>query len=74
MPVSMKNIENAKNCLNDWYRNYYYTYDQTKKYENEDANELNEENVKSLAIVPMHNNAYVVGVIVIENYKEKQNL
>mgnify|MGYP003571291929 CR=1 FL=1 len=34
-------------------------------------NELNEENVKSLAVVPMHNNAYVVGVIVIENYKEK---
>ena len=33
--------------------------------------ELNEENVKSLAVVPMHNNAYVVGVIVIENYKEK---
>ena len=32
---------------------------------------LKEKNVKSLAIVPMHNNAYVVGVIVIENYKEK---
>ncbi len=33
--------------------------------------ELNELDVKSLSIVPMHNNAYVVGVIVIENYKEK---
>ena len=33
--------------------------------------ELNEDKVKSLAIVPIHNNAYVVGVIVIENYKEK---
>lgn len=33
--------------------------------------ELNEQNVKSLAVVPMHNNAYVVGVIVIENYTEK---
>ncbi len=33
--------------------------------------ELNEVNVKSMAIVPIHNNAYVVGVIVIENYKEK---
>ncbi len=33
--------------------------------------ELREYDVKSLAVVPMHNNAYVVGVIVIENYKEK---
>ena len=33
--------------------------------------ELKEYDVKSLAIVPIHNNAYVVGVIVIENYKEK---
>ena len=33
--------------------------------------ELKEFDVKSLAVVPMHNNAYVVGVIVIENYKEK---
>ena len=33
--------------------------------------ELNEFNVKSFAVVPMHNNAYVVGAIVIENYKEK---
>ena len=33
--------------------------------------ELREFDVKSLAVVPMHNNAYVVGVIVIENYKEK---
>lgn len=33
--------------------------------------ELKEDEVKSLAVVPMHNNAYVVGVIVIENYKEK---
>ena len=33
--------------------------------------ELKEFDVKSLAIVPMHNNAHVVGVIVIENYKEK---
>ena len=33
--------------------------------------ELKEYDVKSLAVVPMHNNAYVVGVIVIENYKEK---
>ncbi|MBR2430987.1 HD domain-containing protein [bacterium] len=33
--------------------------------------ELREFDVKSLAIVPMHNNAHVVGVIVIENYKEK---
>lgn len=33
--------------------------------------ELGEQKVKSLAVVPMHNNAYVVGVIVIENYKEK---
>lgn len=33
--------------------------------------ELKEEKVKSLAVVPMHNNAYVVGVVVIENYKEK---
>ncbi len=33
--------------------------------------ELKEFDVKSLAIVPIHNNAYVVGVVVIENYKEK---
>jgi len=33
--------------------------------------ELKEFDVKSLAVVPMHNNAYIVGVIVIENYKEK---
>lgn len=33
--------------------------------------ELKEFDVKSLAVVPIHNNAYVVGVIVIENYKEK---
>lgn len=33
--------------------------------------ELKEFDVKSLAVVPMHNNAHVVGVIVIESYKEK---
>ena len=33
--------------------------------------EFREFDVKSLAVVPMHNNAHVVGVIVIENYKEK---
>lgn len=33
--------------------------------------ELRENEVKSLTIVPIHNNAYVVGVIVVENYKEK---
>jgi len=33
--------------------------------------ELKEYDVKSLAIFPIHNNAYIVGVIVIENYKEK---
>ena len=33
--------------------------------------EFKEFDVKSLAIVPMPNNAHVVGVIVIENYKEK---
>ena len=33
--------------------------------------ELKEFDVKSLAIVPMHNNAHIVGVIVIDNYKEK---
>ncbi len=33
--------------------------------------ELREFDVKSLAIVPIHNNAHVVGVIVIETYKEK---
>ncbi len=33
--------------------------------------ELREFDVRSVAVVPMHNNAYVVGVIVIENYKEK---
>lgn len=33
--------------------------------------ELKEYDVKSLAVVPIHNNAHVVGVIVIENYKEK---
>ena len=33
--------------------------------------ELKEFDVKSLSVVPMHNNAHVVGVIVIENYKEK---
>ena len=33
--------------------------------------ELNELKVKSLVIVPIHNNAYAAGVIVIENYKEK---
>ena len=33
--------------------------------------ELKEFDVKSLSVVPMYNNAYVVGVIVIENYKEK---
>lgn len=39
--------------------------DFTPKYE------LKEYDVKSIAVVPMHNNAYVVGAIVIENYKEK---
>ena len=33
--------------------------------------ELKEYDVKSLAVLPIHNNAYVVGLIVIENYKEK---
>ena len=33
--------------------------------------ELKEFDVKSLAVFPIHNNAYVAGVIVIENYKEK---
>ena len=33
--------------------------------------ELREYDVKSLAVFPIHNNAYVVGVIVVENYKEK---
>lgn len=33
--------------------------------------ELKEFDVKSLAVFPIHNNAYIVGVIVIENYKEK---
>ena len=33
--------------------------------------ELKEYDVKSLTIIPMHNNAHIVGVIVIENYKEK---
>jgi len=33
--------------------------------------ELQEFNAKSLAVIPIHNNAYVVGVIVVENYKEK---
>ena len=33
--------------------------------------ELKEYDVKSLAIFPIHNNAYVVGIIVVENYKEK---
>ena len=33
--------------------------------------ELKEYDVKSLAVFPIHNNAYVVGVIVIENYTEK---
>ena len=33
--------------------------------------ELREYDVRSLAVFPIHNNAYVVGVIVIENYKEK---
>ena len=33
--------------------------------------ELKEFNVKSLAVFPIHNNAYIVGIIVIENYKEK---
>ena len=33
--------------------------------------ELKEDEVKSLAVFPIHNNAYIVGVIVIENYKEK---
>ncbi len=37
----------------------------------EPKKELNEEKVKSLAVFPIHNNAYVVGIIVIENYKEK---
>ena len=32
---------------------------------------MREFDVKSLAVVPMHNNAHVVGVIVIEKYKEK---
>ena len=36
--------------------------------------ELKEYDVKSLAVFPIHNNAYVVGVIVIENYKEKRSL
>lgn len=33
--------------------------------------ELKEDEVKYLAVFPIHNNAYTVGVIVIENYKEK---
>ena len=33
--------------------------------------ELKEFDVKSLAVFPIHNNAYIAGVIVIENYKEK---
>lgn len=33
--------------------------------------ELKEENVKLLAAIPMHNNANVVGVLVIESFKEK---
>ena len=33
--------------------------------------ELKEYDVRSLAVFPIHNNAYVAGVIVIENYKEK---
>ncbi len=33
--------------------------------------ELKEDEVKSISVFPIHNNAYVVGVIVIENYKEK---
>ena len=33
--------------------------------------ELKEYDVKSMAVFPIHNNAYVVGVIVVENYKEK---
>jgi HD-GYP domain-containing protein (c-di-GMP phosphodiesterase class II) len=33
--------------------------------------ELKEYDVKSVAVFPIHNNAYIVGVIVIENYKEK---
>ena len=33
--------------------------------------ELKEYDVKSLAVFPIHNNAYVAGVIVVENYKEK---
>ena len=33
--------------------------------------ELKEFDVKSVAVFPIHNNAYVAGVIVIENYKEK---
>jgi HD-GYP domain-containing protein (c-di-GMP phosphodiesterase class II) len=33
--------------------------------------ELKESDVKSLFAVPIHNNAHVVGMIVIENYKEK---
>lgn len=37
----------------------------------EPKEELKESGVKSLVVVPMHNNAYIVGVIVIENYKEK---
>ena len=39
--------------------------DFTPKYE------LKEYDVKSLAVFPIHNNAYVAGVIVVENYKEK---
>lgn len=33
--------------------------------------ELKEENVKLLAAIPMHNNANVVGVLVVESFKEK---
>ena len=33
--------------------------------------ELKEENVKLFAAIPMHNNANVVGVLVIESFKEK---
>jgi len=33
--------------------------------------ELKEYDVKSVAIFPIHNNAYIAGVIVVENYKEK---
>ena len=61
--IYIEHIDELKLKAKKYPPNYVYEFDS--------LDELREFDVKSLAVVPMHNNAHVVGVIVIENYKEK---